>query len=231
MNKILGVVVVSAALCVMAWAQAPGEKTVTGPQYPRLELSGGYSYGLTDLFNTGNRYRLDGWNGEFGLNVAKWMGFVVEGGGNYGTSKISILTPAPFPPCGGINGFCPPPGSTFNVNTTLYTVLFGAQFPYRKWERVTPFGEVMYGHAGTRGEARSADGTKFKEVSGGKGLMGGGGFDYAINPRFALRFRADYLQTNGFKLTQDNIRVSVGIVIRSVKKKRRTLEDVQEPQP
>jgi len=226
LKKILGWMVITAALGVVAWAQAPGEKTVQGPQYPRLELSGGYSYGLTDLFNTGNRNRLDGWNAEFGINAAKWLGFVVEGSGFYGTSKIPRNVASPFPSC---PPFCPS-GSSFNANTTLYNFLFGAQFPYRKWERLTPFGESMFGHSGMRGVA-TASGYQATEVGSGWGLVGGGGFDYAINPRFALRFKADYLQTRGFKLKQDNLRVSVGVVIRSVHKKKRTLEDVQEPQP
>ena len=56
------------------------------------------------------------------------------------------------------------------------------------------------------------------------------GADYKINERFALRFKADYLDTHtsfvvlGNK-TQDNLRLSVGVVIRSVRKKRRNLEE------
>jgi hypothetical protein len=117
------------------------------------------------------------------------------------------------------------------VNTKLYNYLFGAQFPYRKWDRLTPFGEALFGHSGIRGEARSADGTLFARVGSGLGLMGGGGVDYAISPRLALRFKADYLQTRGFKLKQDNVRFSIGIVIRSVHKKRRTLEEETPPAP
>src|SRR5260370_934949 len=82
----------------------------------------------------------------------------------------------------------------------------------------------MFGHGGTRGKA-SAQGQPFTEVSSGLALLAGGGADYKINQRFALRFKADYLQTRAFKQKQDNFRLSVGIVIRSVKKKKRTLED------
>ena len=66
--------------------------------------------------------------------------------------------------------------------------------------------------------------------------MAGGGLDFKINPRFALRFKADYLQTAASfpllgKKKQDNFRFSVGIVIRSVHKKKRTLEDETQPVP
>ena len=232
MRRTLGLVAVVVALSVMSWAQLPGENPQPGPQIPPVELYGRYSYGLTDLFNSGYRTGLDGWNAALGLNAAKWMGFVFEGSGYYGISKIPRAVPAPFPICGSEGqGFCPPGGGdTFNVNTRLYNYMFGAQFPYRKWERLTPFGEALFGHSGIRGEARSGDGTKFVRVGSGLGLIGGGGVDYQISPRLALRFKADYVQTRGFKLKQDNVRFSIGIVIRSVHKKKRTLEDETPPE-
>jgi opacity protein-like surface antigen len=230
-RKTLGLVAGVVALSVMAWAQLPGENPQPGPTYPRVELSGGYSYGLTDLFNSGYRVGLNGWNASLGLNGAKWLGFVFEGSGYYGTSKIPQgANQSPFPVCGGIPSFCPPPGPTFNVNTKLYNYLFGAQFPYRKWDRLTPFGEALFGHSGVRGEARDINGTVVARVGSGLGLMGGGGVDYAISPRLALRFKADYLQTRGFKLKQDNVRFSIGIVIRKVHKKKRTLEEETPPE-
>ena len=229
MRKTLGLAGAVVALSMMSWAQLPGEKPQPGPQFPRVELSGGYSYGLTDLFNSGYRVGLNGWNASLGLNAAKWLGFVAEGSGYYGTSKIPLAVPAPFPRCGDNPGFCPPGTDTFNVNTKLYNYMFGAQFPYRKWDRMTPFGEALFGHSGIRGEARSSDGTLFARVGSGMGLMGGGGVDYKISPRLALRFKADYLQTRGFKLKQDNVRFSIGIVFRRVPKKKRTLEEEIPP--
>ena len=232
MRRMLGVLAGVAALCVVSWAQLPGETPQPAPQYSRAELFGGYSYGMTESFNSGHVARPNGWNVSLGLNVAKWMGFVFEGNGLYGISKIPRAVPAPFPTCGGGGDFCPPgSGPTFDVDTKLYNYLVGVQFPYRKSERLTPFGELMFGHAGVRGEARSNDGRLFAETSGGLGLVAGGGVDYNINPRFALRFKADYLQTRLFKQKQDNGVFSVGIVIRTVRKKKKTLEDVDQPQP
>lgn len=222
-----------AALCMVSWAQLPGENTQPPLTYPRAELFGGYSYGMTQSFNSGHIARPNGWNVSLGLNVAKWMGFVFEGNGLYGTSKIPRDVPDPFPRCTGqIGDFCPNgSGPTFNVDTKLYNYLLGVQFPYRKSERFTPFGELLFGHAGVRGEAQAVDGRVFAETSGGLGLVAGGGVDYNINPRFALRFKADYLQTRLFNQKQDNGVFSVGIVIRTVHKKKKTLEDVQQPQP
>ncbi len=230
MSKTLGVVLVVAALSMMSWAQLPGENPQPVPQYPRAELFGGYSYGYTDLFNSGHRAGLNGWNASVQLNAARWLGFVIDGSGNYGNSKIPVAVPAPFPRCSDNPGYCPPGTDTFDVKTKLYTYLFGVQFPYRKYERWTPFGELLFGRAKMRGEVPG-----FAEVSSGLGLVAGGGADYNINPRFAVRFKADYLQTRtsfpsfGHK-KQDNLRFSVGIVIRTVPHKKRTLEDENPPQ-
>src|SRR5215467_6043929 len=106
------------ALCAAAWAQFPGTRPEAPPlPYPRAELFGGYSYGMTESFNSGHVARPNGFNASLGLNVAKWLGFVFEGGGLYGTSKIPLDVPAPFPTC---PPFCPNGTSTFNVDTKLY---------------------------------------------------------------------------------------------------------------
>jgi hypothetical protein len=225
-RKSLGVLGIVAALCLWSSAQSTGENPKPGPQYPRAELFGGYSYGYADMFNSGHRVGLQGWNVSVGLNAAKWIGFVFEANGLYGTSKIPVGVPAPFPTCPQVcTGL-----TTFNVDTKNYNYLFGAQFPYRKWDRLTPFGELMFGHSGVRGEVPG-----FAVASGGLGLLAGVGADYSINKRFALRLKADYLGTRtSFALLghqkQDNLRVSVGIVIRSVRKKKKTLEDVTPPE-
>lgn len=228
MRRLLGVLVVVTAVSAGLWAQLPGEAKETGPQYPRAELFGGYVYGMTDFFNSGRVARPNGWNVSVGLNAAPYLGFVFEGNGLYGTSKIPIAVPKPFPEC---PPFCPGGTTNFNVDTKNYNYLVGIQIPIRKSERFTPFAEALFGHAGVRGEARSLDGTKFAEVSGGLALIGGGGVDYNLSPRFALRFKADYFQTRLFKQKQDNALFSVGLVIRTVKKKRRTLEDLDTTQP
>jgi hypothetical protein len=197
-------------------------------QYPRVEWFGGGSYAETGLFNAGHWAGLEGWDASLGLNATRWFGIVVEGGQYFGTSKIPTAVPAPFPTCPNV--FCPAGSTTFDVATREYNILFGAQFARRKYERWTPIGELMFGHQGTRGVATGGGATD-TQVSSGLALLAGGGVDYKINPRFALRFKADYLQTRAFKQKQDNFRFSVGIVIRNVHKKRRTLEDETQPEP
>ena len=262
MRKYLGVLAGVAALSVISWAQAPApapspapppaqapapDQTSepapiptpapaaapsTTPNYPRLELFAGGSYAEAGFFNAGHWAGLPGWDVSLGANVTHWLGFVVEGGQYFGTSKIPTAVPAPFPTC---PPFCPTTAPTFDATTREYNFLFGVQFARRKWDRWTPIGELLYGHQGTRGEA-SALGQTFSEIGTGRALVAGAGIDRTISQRFALRFKADYLETaTNFQLLgkkkQDNFRFSVGIVIRNVHKKKRTLEDETGTQP
>ncbi len=198
-------------------------------QYPRLEFFAGGSYAETGLFNAGHWAGLRGWDASLGLNVTSWIGVVVDGGQYFGTSKISSTFPQPFPTG---QFFEPSPSPTFNVATREYNILFGLQFARRKYGRWTPIGEAMYGHEGTRGVATPVTtGPLVAEVSSGRAIVAGGGIERTINPRLALRIKADYLQTNSFKQIQDNFRVSVGLVFRNVHKKKRTLEDETDTAP
>jgi len=222
--------------------QVPTPNSTSAPlttplKYPRLELFAGGSYAEAGFFNAGHWAGLPGWDASFGLNATSWLGIVFDGGQYFGTSKIPSAVPAPFPPCGAppSGGFCPTTFPTFNVDTREYNILFGAQFSKRKYESWTPFAEVLYGHAGIRGQA-TAQGAQFSEVSGGRALVVGGGLDHKITERFALRLKADYLQTGtSFALLgkekQDNFRFAVGIVIRSVHKKKPRLEDEGQVEP
>jgi hypothetical protein len=261
-RKYLGVLAGVVGLCVVSWAQAPAPTQTPAPTpaqapaqipaaqpadipaptakaapparpYPRFELFLGGSYAKAGLFNAGYWAGLPGWDASLGANATPWLGFIVEGGQYFGTSKIPSAVSDPFPKCPNV--FCPPTVPTFNVTTREYNILFGVQFARRKYERWTPIGELLYGHQGTRGVA-TASGQTDVEVGTGRALVAGGGLDRKINERFALRFKADYFQTASqfpsfAKKKQDNFRFSVGIVIRNVHKKKRTLEDETQVGP
>ena len=211
---------------------APVANRRPAPNFPRLELFAGYSFAQAGFFNAGHWAQLNGWDASFAVNAASWLGFVIDGGEYFGTSKITTNTYLPFPPC---QPFCPQTQPTFSADTREYNVLFGAQFPYHKWDRWVPFGEVFWGHDGVRGEAVALNLDEVV-VGSGRALVAGAGADHKINERYALRIKADYLQTGTSfpllgKKKQDNVRLSVGIVIRSVRKKKRKLEEETEPEP
>ena len=207
-------------------------KKITLVPFPRVEFFVGGTYAEAGFYNAGHWAGLPGWDASLGLNVTHWLGFIVEGGQYFGTSKIPTGQQAPFPPC---PEFCPNTTPTFDATTREYNILFGGQVARRKYERWTPRGEFLYGHQGVRGIANGG-GAQVTEVGTGRAFVAGGGVDYKINPRFALRLNADYFQTGTDflllgKKKQDNFRVSVGIVIRSVHKKRRTLEEETQTEP
>src|SRR5882762_3108493 len=147
-----------AALCVMSWAQTPTQVPTPAPttdqappapetvpiptptrtanpappvQFPRFEFFAGGSYAEDGLFNARHWPGLPGWDASLALNATSWLGFVVDGGQYFGTSKSPTAVPAPFTKCGE----CCPSGVTFNAATREYNVLYGAQFSRRKYER------------------------------------------------------------------------------------------------
>lgn len=202
---------------------APAARTI--PIFPRVELFAGYSFAQAGFYNAGHWAQLNGWNASFALNAFDHLGFVIDASEFFGNSQIPTAVPAPFPPC---EVGCPG-GTTFNAHTREYNILFGAQFPFHRRERWTPFGELLFGHDGVRGHTFQNN-IEESAVSSGLGLVAGAGADYKICERFALRFKADYLVTHTSfpalgKETQDNLRLSVGVVIRSVRRKKRRLEE------
>ena len=125
-------------------------KKITLVPFPRVEFFVGGTYAETGLYNAGHWAGLPGWDSSLGLNITHWLGFIVEGGEYFGTSKIPTGTQAPFPPC---PQFCPYTSPLFDATTREYNILFGGQIARRKYERWTPRGEFLYGHQGVRGIA------------------------------------------------------------------------------
>jgi hypothetical protein len=210
----------------------PAKQPLPTPPFPRIEFFAGGTYAEAGFFNAGHWAGLYGWDASLGANATRWLGFVAEGGEYFGTSQIPTAVPAPFPTC---PPFCPNTSPTFSASTREYNFLFGAHLARRKWENWTPFGELLFGHQGVRGQV-IAEGTTFDEVGTGRALVAGGGLDHQINRRYALRLKADYFESGTAfpllgKQKQDNFRFSMGIVIRNVRKKKRTLEDETQLEP
>jgi hypothetical protein len=89
-------------------------------------------------------------------------------------------------------------------STNIVTYLFGPRLFYREDLRVTPYAQVLFGGAyDTRRDASTL------------AMSAGGGFDVRVTPHVALRVaQAEYLLTRFGTGTQNNLRVSAGIVFR-----------------
>jgi opacity protein-like surface antigen len=133
-------------------------------------------------------FNLNGFDTSVAENVNSWFGGALDFSAHFGTE----------------NGF--------SVNTE--SLSYGPVFSYRKNHRVTPFGHILLG--AVRG------GPEFLNISKAEtrfGMYAGGGLDVKITPLVALRLiQADYLLTAFSNTTQDNFRLSAGIVLRFGKK-------------
>lgn len=100
-------------------------------------------------------------------------------------------------------------GNPSGTNITAQTITYGPVFSYRKFERMTPYAHVQVGaiHASQGYLGISQSGTKFA-------LASGGGVDFGLNTRFAIRVQGDYLMSRFLNLRQDNLVFSTGLVVR-----------------
>jgi hypothetical protein len=107
----------------------------------------------------------------------------------------------------------------YKAGANLRDVAAGPQFLYPRGNFLF-FGRLLFG------KARSLVQVGGPQEDTSRVVIGGGGLDYNITSRFAVRaFQVDYVHTNLFNTTQDNLRFSTGLVYRwgTIKKTHRTL--------
>jgi opacity protein-like surface antigen/outer membrane protein OmpA-like peptidoglycan-associated protein len=183
------------------------------PNTPKVELFLGYSYlrGVP-TYATGNRMvGLNGGDASIAFNLNHYLGLVADFSG-FNDTKLQ-LTGA------GAN----PPGVT-NASGTAFTYLFGPRFSYRKYERITPFAQALFGgvHASdvTLSGCTGALCTPLP-AQNAFAMTAGGGLDVKVQRHVAIRIiQAEYLMTRfadvgtGAGRTQNDIRLSSGVVFR-----------------
>jgi opacity protein-like surface antigen len=161
-------------------------------QVPGGNVFFGYSYYNTDLSGT-DRVNTNGWEGSLEGKVLPWVGIVADLDGHYGSQNF----PAPCP-LGGT-------GCTFNANISEHDFLFGPRVSVPVGQ-FRPFAEALFGGGHVNLNGGGSD-TVFATAVGG-------GIDYKIIRPVAVRFQGDYIQTRFFGATQNNVRISTGIVFR-----------------
>jgi len=100
---------------------------------------------------------------------------------------------------------CPSPVCTTNVDITEHNALFGPRVS-ASIGKFRPFGEVLIGIGHIHASGLDSD-TSFATAVGG-------GIDYHVIKPIAVRFEGDYVSTRFFGTTQNNVRLSTGIVFR-----------------
>ena len=99
-------------------------------------------------------------------------------------------------------------GSPHGVNFHDYTFMAGPTFTLRR-EHVAPFVHALFGadHLGASSGGNSTSDTSFA-------LAAGGGLDIPIKEHFGIRLaQVDWLRTTHFSDTQNNIRLSTGLLL------------------
>jgi hypothetical protein len=158
----------------------------------------GYSYQNADL-SAPSRTSMNGWEATVEGKVLPFIGIAADFSNYYGTPNFPLpVQPAcSLPPC--------PPPTPVNFSTSETNYLFGPRVSISV-SKFRPFAEALIG-AGHINANSAGSGTSFATALGG-------GLDYKLLRVLAWRFQGDYLQTRFFSSTQNNVRLSTGIVVR-----------------
>ena len=146
----------------------------------------GYSYMSADLIS-GNRTNLNGWNGSVEGKVFPFIGIVGDFSGHYGSQDLAAIG--------------------LNANISEHDFLFGPRLS-TSVGKFRPFAHALFGasHISETVFGFSASDTSFAYALGG-------GLDYRLMRLVGWRVQADLLQTRFFSNTQNNVRISTGLVV------------------
>ena len=178
---------------------------------PRLEVFLGYSYlRAVPTLAEGNRLVwLNGGSASIAFNFNRYLGLVGDFGG---FNETRLLVP-------GAGGS---PSNVLAVDDgTVFTYLFGPRLSYRKNDRITPFAQVLFGGIRASQETLCPSCAPVLPTENMFAMTAGGGLDVKVRHHLAIRIvQAEYLMTNfedrttGKSATQNNMRISTGIVFR-----------------
>jgi outer membrane immunogenic protein len=155
--------------------------------HSKVDIFAGYSY---DRWDGAKNFNLNGGSASFAYNANNWLSGVADFGGYHNGNVLNS-----------------------GLDFTLSTYLFGPRISYGHWNRITPFGEVLFGAervSTTKGTASRSD--------NGFAMTVGGGFDAKLAKHFSLRpIKVDYLLTRfaaagADPQSQKNLRISTGVV-------------------
>jgi len=150
----------------------------------------GYSYYNADLSTLG-RSNLSGWTGSLEGRVFPHVGMVADFSQTFGSESVTILCPGP--PC-----------PSQSISAHEYNMLFGPRVSFSVG-KLRPFAEALFG-LGT--SARMTQGRTRPSPPGWAVAS------ITASSAHRLRFEGDYLQTRFNSTTQNNLRLSTGIVFR-----------------
>jgi len=178
-------------------APAPLATSSLGTQTPKADLFLGYQYLRFNQKSPIDDVNVHGGDANIGINFREtgW-GFVLDFAGGRGTRQLSPTVSQPG---------------------KVLSYLFGPRYSWRRYERVVPFLQTLFGGATADEEVL---GVFTSRSQNSFAWTAGGGFDYIATPRIGWRIlQAEYMMTRfgGPSLnreTQNNLRLLTGIVFR-----------------
>jgi len=164
----------------------------------RVNVFFGYSYSSVNTFGFADGDRINlatGWEGSLEGRVLPFVGVVADFDSHSGSPSLFVACPK------SANPTCSP--STVNIHQADF--LFGPRLSV-PIGRFRPFAEALFGfeHVTTNGFGPDKS---FASAFGG-------GLDYKLMRRVAVRVEGDYMRTQLFSATQKNMRLSTGLVLR-----------------
>jgi hypothetical protein len=163
-------------------------------QVPSGNVFFGYSYYNTHV-STFDRANTNGWEASLEGKFLPLIGIVADFDSHYGSQNFPAACPVAVPNC----------SVSFNENFTEHNYLFGPRASFSVG-RVRPFAEVLIGAGHVHVNNGGSD-TSFATAVGG-------GLDYKFLKLLAWRIQGDYIHTSLFDISQNNVRISTGIVVR-----------------
>jgi hypothetical protein len=162
-------------------------------QVPSGSIFVGYSYLNADS-NTPNRANLNGWEGSLEGKIFPFVSLVGDFSGHYGNEQSNQFMVA-----GGGGGFP-------NAQGKLHSLMVGPRVSVSV-RGVRPFAHVLVGGAWL---SQSYAGNSANDVSLATAV--GGGVDFKFLKIAGWRVQGDLLHTQLFGSTQNNVRISTGLV-------------------
>ncbi len=167
--------------------------TVASAQIPSGNVFFGYSYYNTDLSSNVNRTSANGWEASVEGKIIPFLGVVADLDGHYGSQNFTSVC--------AFGGACSVSGSF-----SEYNYLFGPRVSVSV-AKLRPFAEVLVGAGHVSVNNGFGTDTSFAAAIGG-------GIDYKLIRGLAWRLQGDYVKTHLLGATQNNARISTGIVLR-----------------
>jgi len=190
-GTIISLVVMSVTGSAALAQEGPPAPKSTGP---RLELSLGFEHGQANAPpGVSDDFGLNGGYASVGIHVTPWLSFVGDVTGTH-ANDISML----------------------GQNLTLTTFNGGPRFQVTR-HRLTPYAQALFG-AAHGADSYFPTATSYKTSATSLDLYAGGGLEYQLSHRFAIRaVEVDLLRTmfpNGSSDAQNHLMLSAGIVVK-----------------